>query len=162
MPAVETTGPRELTRGLSAAHAEALLGLGERVAVASGAPLFALGADADRLYLVERGRIALTLPITVRGADQDIFVEEKAAGETVGWSALVPPHRFTLSARAIAEAELLALPRAPLLALLAAEPALGFAVMSNMAAVIGRRLLKLQTMWVREVQRVVDARFGAS
>jgi CRP-like cAMP-binding protein len=152
---------RELTRGLTPAQREAVLALAERVTVAGGARLFTLGAEADRLYLVEHGRVALTLPFTIRGEEQDIFVEEKAPGEMVGWSALVPPHRFTLSAKAVADAELLALPRAPLLELCARDTALGFTLMSNMASVIGRRLVKVQAMWGREVQRIIDARFGS-
>jgi len=151
----------ELTRGLSPAQVEAVLGLGESVAVPSGAVVFPLGAEADRLFIVERGRIALTLPFTLRGTEQDLFIEEKGPGETVGWSALVPPHRFTLSGRAAVDTRVLVIARAPLLALLEREPAIAFGVMRNLAGMIGTRLVKVQAMWIREVQRTVDARFGS-
>ncbi len=56
----------------------------------SGAVLFQLGADADQLYVIERGRVNLTLPMQVFGHEQDILVEERVAGQTLGWSALIP------------------------------------------------------------------------
>ena len=99
----------ELLSGLSPAEVDQVLALGTRVMVPSGGPLFRLGDAADRLFLTERGRIRLTLPMLVRGREEDILIEEKSPGETVGWSALVPPYRFTLSATAPLETEVIAL-----------------------------------------------------
>jgi CRP-like cAMP-binding protein len=102
----------ELLNGLSSDEAEQVLKLGTRLIVPSGAELFRLGDHADRLFLTERGRIRLTLPMQVRGREEDIFVEERSPGQTVGWSALIPPYRFTLTATApLLEAEVIALPR---------------------------------------------------
>ena len=102
----------EFLNGLSSAEAEQALSLGTRVIVPSGTSLFKLGDTADRLFLVERGRIKLTLPMWVRGREENIFVEERGPGQAVGWSALIPPYRFTLTATAtLYEAEVTALPR---------------------------------------------------
>jgi CRP-like cAMP-binding protein len=85
-------------------------------------------------------------------------MEEKFPGETLGWSALVPPHRFTLNARASIPSELLRLPREALLEHLAAHPDIGYRLTLNVAAVIGHRLQVFQAMWLREMQRVVELR----
>ncbi|MGO9088048.1 MAG: Crp/Fnr family transcriptional regulator [Terriglobales bacterium] len=149
----------ELLNGLSPAEAEKVLELGTRLIVPTGTSLFRLGDPADRLFLIKRGRIRLTLPMQVRGQEQDIFVEERSPGQTVGWSALIPPYRFTLSATALLfEAEGIALPREALRQYSAANPAAGHKIAMNLAVVIGHRLQLFQTMWLREMQRTVEVR----
>src|SRR5512142_1473287 len=98
----------DLFAGLSHDEETELMALGKRVSLASGEVLFTMGSEATKLYLVERGRVALTLPMQVCGREEDVLVEERSPGETVGWSALIPPHRFTLKASAPLETELIA------------------------------------------------------
>ena len=95
-----TGAQTDLLSGLSDEDTERFLALGAPTSLASGQTLFRLGADADKAYLVRRGRIALTLPLQIRGKEEEVLVEETLPGETVGWSGLVPPHRFTLNATA--------------------------------------------------------------
>jgi CRP-like cAMP-binding protein len=57
----------ELLNGLSSVEAGQVLELGTRLIVPRGVSLFQLGDPADRLFLTERGRIKLTLPMQVRG-----------------------------------------------------------------------------------------------
>ena len=148
----------ELLNGLSSAEIEQVLGLGTRLTVPSGTSLFRLGDPADRLFLTERGRIRLTLPMQVRGKEEDILVEERSPGQIVGWSALIPPYRFTLTATAPLETEVIALPREALVEYFAAHPAAGYKIAMNLAVVIGHRLHLFQTMWLREMQRNVEVR----
>jgi CRP/FNR family transcriptional regulator, cyclic AMP receptor protein len=151
-------GQPELLWGLPPDDSARVSSLAAQVRFASGATLFELGADAETVYVLGQGRIALTLPVTVGGRHEDILVEERQAGQTVGWSALIPPHRFTLKAAALVDTEALAFSRATLLDLFAADPALGYTVTRNLASVIGHRLTVFQAMWMREVQRLIDAR----
>jgi len=149
----------ELLKGLSSAEAEQVLGLGTKLIVPSRTKLFRLGDSADRLFLIERGRIRLTLPMQVRGREEDVFVEERSPGQAVGWSALIPPYRFTLTATAsLLEAEVIALPREALGEYFADHPAVGYKIALNLAVVIGHRLQLFQTMWLREMQRTVEVR----
>jgi CRP-like cAMP-binding protein len=148
----------ELLNGLSSAEMDQVLGLGTRLTVPSGTSLFHLGDPADRLFLTERGRIRLTLPMQVRGKEEEILVEERSPGQIVGWSALIPPYRFTLTATAPLETEVIALPRETLVDYFAAHPAAGYKIALNLAVVIGHRLHLFQTMWLREMQRNVEAR----
>ena len=149
----------ELLNGLSSAEVEQVLALGTRVIVPGGTSLFQLGDPADRLFLTERGRIRLTLPMQVRGKDEDIFVEERSPGQAVGWSALIPPYRFTLTATAaLHDAEVIALPPEALREYFVANPEAGYKIAQNLAVIIGHRLQLFQTMWVREMQRTVEVR----
>ena len=148
----------ELLNGISSTEAEQVLKLGTRIVILAGTSLFRLGDPADRLFLVDRGRIKLTLPMSVRGREEDIFVEERAPGQAVGWSALIPPYRFTLTATAaLYDAEVIALPREELLKYFAGNPVAGQKIALNLAVVVGHRLHLFQTMWLREVQRTVEA-----
>lgn len=146
----------ELFNGLSREQAEQALALGSRLSVPAGVELFALGSDADRLLLIERGRVRLTLPMQVLGRLQDVEVEERTAGQVVGWSALVPPYRFTLKGATVEDTELIALSRESLRSLFESSPEIGCTVAMNLAAIVGSRLQLFQTMWLREMQRVVE------
>ncbi len=150
----------EILKGLAQKDADRILALGSRVLLSSGEELFGLGAQAENLYLIERGRISLTLPMQVRGKEEDIQVEERMAGQAVGWSALIPPYRFTLRAAALLETEVLALSRNVLAEHFGAHPEVGIAVTLNLAAVVGQRLQLFQAMWLREMQRVVELRYS--
>ena len=148
----------DLLKGLSADEAEQVLALGQRMLLTSGAELFHLGDTADCIYLVSRGRIRLTLPMQVRSRQEDVLVEEQSSGQTVGWSALTPPYRFTLTASAEMETEVIALHREALNSYFAAHPDTGHAVSMNLAGIIGQRLQLFQAMWLREIQRMVESR----
>jgi CRP-like cAMP-binding protein len=146
--------------GLAADDASAVMALGFSTRLQTGSVLFDLGSPADHLYVVERGRINLTLPMEVAGRHQDVLVEERLPGQMLGWSALVPPHRFTLKAIAPLESELITYSGIRLLEHFASKPAVGLQVMRNVAAVVGQRLQVVQAMWLREVQRAVGQRYA--
>lgn len=146
----------ELLKGLTSGEAEQVLTLGARMTVPSGGSLFRLGDAAERVYLIERGRIRLSFPMLLRGQHEDVVFEEKGPGETVGWSAMVPPYRFTLSAAAPLETEVIALHRDALSAFCAAVPEIGSRIGFNLVLLVGQRLQLVQTMWMREIQRTVE------
>jgi len=149
----------ELLNGVSSSEAEQFLELGTRMIVPRGTSLFQLGDPADRLFLIEDGRIRLTLPMQVRGREEEVLVEERTPGQALGWSALIPPYGFTLTATAAPQdAQVIALPREALLKYFATNPATGYKIALNLAVVIGHRLQLFQTMWLREMERTVEVR----
>ena len=148
----------DLFTGLEPDEIQRALEFGTRITLASGAELFHLGEPADRLFVITRGRIRLSLPMMLRGREEGILVEERVPGQTVGWSALIPPYRFTLTGTAPLETEVIALSREALRAHFDAHPSVGYTVTLNLAAVIGQRLELFQTMWMREMQRAVELR----
>jgi len=148
----------DLLKGLAKDEAAAVLGLGKRMVLNTGAELFRLGDAADSIYLVTRGRLRLTLPMQVYSRQEDVLVEERATGQTVGWSALIPPYRYTLTATAALDTEAIGLRRDALKDYFAAHPGTGYVVSLNLSTVIGQRLQLFQAMWLREVQRMVEMR----
>lgn len=150
----------ELLAGVHERDAQAIEALGSHMALAQGDVLFRLGTDADRLFIIERGRVALTLPMRVLDREESVLVEERGTAQALGWSALTPPHRFTLTATALVETEVLALPRAALFEYFDRRPDVGYVVARNVAAIIGQRLEIFQAMWLREMQRVVKLSYA--
>jgi CRP-like cAMP-binding protein len=152
-----TTIPdNELLRGLDAGAARRIEALGFEILLREGAALFTLGTPAEELFVIDTGRVSLTLPMQCEGREVDLLVEEKTAGQMVGWSALIPPHRFTLKATAAVETRLLAFPRAALLDHFAAHPDVAYGVTCNIARIVGQRLQVFQAMWLRQMQRLVE------
>lgn len=148
----------DLLKGLPEAEAGRVLALGRRMLLTAGAQLFHLGDDAENIYLVTRGRLRLTLPMQVCDREEDVLLEEASSGQAVGWSALIPPYRFTLTATAPLETELMVLPREGLNRYFAEHPETGQTVAWNLSGIIGQRLQLFQAMWLREIQRMVELR----
>ena len=151
-----TLGQPDLLQGLSPDEAAQAVGFGTRMSLARGAQLFRLGDPADRLFVIERGRVRLTLPMQVRGKEEEVMVEDRGPGETIGWSALIPPYRFTLTATAPLETEVIAFSREALREHFAAYPSVGYVMSLNLAAIVGQRLQLFQAMWLREMERSLE------
>ena len=148
----------DLLKGLDEAEAGRVLALGKRMVLTTGALLFHLGDPAESIYLVTRGRLRLTLPMQVCDREEDVLLEEGSSGQAVGWSALIPPYRFTLTASAPLETEVIALGREALNRYFAEHPETGRTVAWNLSCIIGQRLHLFQAMWLREIQRMVELR----
>jgi CRP/FNR family cyclic AMP-dependent transcriptional regulator len=146
----------ELLAGLDAVERTGVLALASPITLSPGEVLFRLGTDATSLYLIERGLIALTMPMQISGHDEDVLIDERVAGQTVGWSTVIPPHRFTLTATAPVKTELLGFPRDTLLAHFAGHPRIGYVISQNVAQIVGQRLQVFQAMWLRQMQRMVN------
>lgn len=143
--------------GLDSKGVERLSGIARKRTLESGEYLFLLGDNAEDFYVVVLGSVDLCFPLSFHGAVKDITVETATAGQILGWSALVKPYRFTLSARATAASEVLAFSRRELLPLFEAEPTVGCAFLTKVSEVVGVRLLTFQALWARGLQQLLEA-----
>lgn len=155
-----TISSSALFRGLTPAQCEPFVSIARDRHIPAGEYLFRLGQEANALCVVADGIVELSVPLTLTGDERDVVVEEAHAGDTVAWSALVEPHRFTMNGRAGTDVNLIAFPRRDLQSMLAVQPDAGVRIMTNLAQVIGRRLHVVQTLWNRELQRTVSETFG--
>lgn len=145
----------ELLQGLEPGAVERLARIARRQSVPRGEFLFLLGDPADRLFVVVKGEVDICFPLSFDGTLRNVAVESLGPGSALGWSALVEPYRFTMSARSGEGCEVAAFHRRELLDLLDADARLGRAFMGRIAEVVSRRLLTLQAMWARELQRTL-------
>lgn len=134
---------------LSDAELEKVMNLSHSQEYEAGATVFKEGGTADKLYVVDKGKIALQMNLSL--SDQSfakrITVDMVGKWEAIGWSALVEPHRYTLTAVCLEPTKLLGIDATRLRALL--EEDLG------MACKIFRRLTDMVASRLEETRRVL-------
>jgi CRP-like cAMP-binding protein len=99
--------------------------------------LFEEGGKADRLFILEEGAVSLQI------GDGDPYPIH-LPGEMIGWSFLVPPHRYTASAVTSAPCKLLVLKSPDFHYLVHREPRMGVKIMSNLSEVVANRLTQFR------------------
>lgn len=95
--------------------------ISDEVEVATGDYFFRERERLDTFYLCMSGEVEIVLPIPAQDVEQkvsgqltgqlqtnDIVVSVVGPGEVFGWSALIPPHEATASARATGLCQVLA------------------------------------------------------
>jgi CRP-like cAMP-binding protein len=115
-----------VVRELSRAHLALLEGCATNVRFRVGDLVFRQGEDADRLYIVRQGRVALEVHVPGRGA---VALQTVGDGDVLGWSWLVSPHRAALDARAVEPTRALMLDGECLRQKCDADPQLGWSLM---------------------------------
>lgn len=134
----------------------ALIGpLCDRRGFDAGETFFRADEAAEELLILLSGRAALTIPISVYMVERQLQIESRGPGDLLGWSALVPPHRYTLTARATEAGEVLAVGREAFLGFCAEHPSEGYTIMANVARIIGERLVQVKALLVKEVERSI-------
>jgi len=123
--------------GLDDASMDLVVGCAQNVRFRAGEVLFRTGEPANTFFVIREGRVALDVHDPRRGSLQVAGAE---AGEVVGWSWLVPPHRWVFDARAVTPVRAVALDGACLREKCATDPALGYALMQRVAHVMYERL----------------------
>jgi len=154
---IEDLRGADLLEGLTEQELQSIEAAARAVQVADGEFLFLLGDPANSLYIVAEGVMDLCFPLPVGDDVRDITIESVRPGETLGWSALVKPYKFTLTARASGTCRLLGFDRSELLAIFEANPRIGYLLSSRLSELVGLRLLSVQALWVRGLRRAIEA-----
>lgn len=152
----DVLGKCQLFENLDDASMGSIEGIVQRREIAAGEKLFELGAEADHLFVILEGKFEICVPLSIHGAIRDVAVASAGPGATLGWSAFVKPFRFRLSARAGSDATVASFERARLLELIERDPKFGCVVLSRIAEIISERLLTVQALWARELQRGIS------
>jgi len=150
----------ELFEGLTSEEFRQLTDIGRRRTLRAGDYLFLLGEDAVDFSVVTRGNVDLCFPMPLGGEVKDISIESLGEGKALGWSALVKPYRFTLSARATQVSEVVSFARMALIDLFEHEPRLGYTFFMRISELVGIRLETFQALWARELRRLAERPVG--
>jgi CRP/FNR family transcriptional regulator, cyclic AMP receptor protein len=95
------------------------------------------GTEADLFYAVLEGKVALE----IGSGDRPVLtVQTVGPGEVVGWSWLVPPHRWRFDARALKPTHVVELDGDVVRRVLRQHPAWGFQFMVRFMPVLAERL----------------------
>lgn len=123
--------------GLEAEQLRRLADHAQLVHVLPDEYLFRIGGPADRFFALARGRIALELDDPAGGPH---VVDTVEAGDVLGWSWYVPPHRWFFDARAVTSTLAVAVDGLWLRQECRQDVALGFAVLDRVTRVMYQRL----------------------
>ena len=136
----------ELFAGLNEDELSNIAIICSSVNTVEGERLFLEDQAAQNIYIVVSGRIALQKslghhrPLSQRDAATIAFCEPD---QIVGWSALVDPYRYTLSATAWEPTRLIAIRASLLRRAMELNPDMGFRVMQSLSEVMARRLQQI-------------------
>jgi len=84
--------------GMRPEHLQLLAGCASNAHFEAGQFVLRQGQEADKCFLIRYGKVSLEVYAPERGA---IEIQTLGEGDILGWSWLVPPHRWRLDARAI-------------------------------------------------------------
>ncbi|MBB3058807.1 Crp/Fnr family transcriptional regulator [Mucilaginibacter gotjawali] len=108
-----------------------------------GDVLFKEGDDADKFYLIIKGKVALETYTPGRGVINIQTVED---GEMLGWSWLVAPYKYRFAAKVITKTEMIVINGTQLRADCEKKPVLGYEMMKRMVRAIALRLEQTRLM----------------
>jgi CRP-like cAMP-binding protein len=126
-----------LFAGLPVPAIEHISGCASDVTFPAGELIFSQGASAGSLYLLRRGKVALSAHAPGKG---HLLVQTLGPGEVLGLSWLFPPFQWQFDARAVEAVEAVALDGGCLRAKLDDDPALGYRLLSRITPVVLARL----------------------
>ena len=139
-------------QGVTEEELEPFLPLCDLVSVGRGSSTFKEGGAARFLYVVGQGRVALQMNLerpdgSVTGPTT---VASVGTGDAFAWSAIVEPHRLTLSANAVEDCALVAIEAAALREILSRRRRVGYLVMMNVTKLLAERLSQTREAFVFE------------
>ena len=118
-----------------------------------GSEVFKAGDLAESLFLVNKGKVELRFKVSYQNASTEISLDIVSPGEALGWSALTPPFKYTLSAFAVEETEVLEIKERDIKRICQEKSHLEYVLMNNLAKIIGQRFSALPGILIQEIQQ---------
>ncbi|MBI4282979.1 MAG: cyclic nucleotide-binding domain-containing protein [Chloroflexi bacterium] len=142
----------EVFAGLSDAELEKVASAAMEKQYDAGATIFKVGDSAEELLVVQDGKVALqmTLPGAQAEMSRRITVDLISRNEVVGWSAIVEPNVYTLTAVCLQNVKALSLSGAKLKGLLRDNPKAGYEILKGLIKVVASRLDDTRQVLVSE------------
>lgn len=146
----ETLRGSSLFAGMDPAFFDEIAMLGDEVEYLEGEWLFREGHKADAVFLLIEGSVELKINFDEAGERQQDLTT-LVTGNFLGFSALLEPYVYTLSAAATTKTRAAKIDAAGLRKLMENNPAIGYRLMSGLASVIAERLTNLRMQFVSMV-----------
>lgn len=137
-------------------HIEKLASMATRVRFERDQVIFREGDECGEFYLIVSGLVALE----IAAPDHTLRVQTLAAGDELGWSAILMGRRKHFQARALERAEALAFDGGGLLVACKQDPVFGYVLMHRLLGVVSERL-QATRLQVLDMYSPVAKRAGA-
>ena len=109
--------------------------------------VFHFGERAQRFYLVTNGHISVEVA-AIEGPT--LQLQDLGPGMVLGWSWLIPPHRWSFQARASTPVELIEFDGEAVLAECERNATLGYALLKRFSALMSERLHQARQRMIEE------------
>lgn len=120
-----------------------------------GSVIFTIGGFATDVYLLKAGKVDIQIEFKIYDYEIITTVYTVGKDEIFGWSALVPPHRLTASARCQGKADIIMINGKELIEFLERQRGVGYVVMKNLSALISSRLASTTIALRHEIQKLI-------
>ncbi|MCF8033616.1 MAG: cyclic nucleotide-binding domain-containing protein [Desulfarculaceae bacterium] len=129
-----------MLEGLALPDLVKLAALGRADTALNGKRISTEGQPAEELFILKEGTVDLRYELPGRESSGDQALSRLEPGAAWGWSALVAPHVYTLSAYCTSrQCAFLRLQREAMEGLFEANTRIGYIFMRNLATIIGQR-----------------------
>lgn len=110
-----------------------------------GDKLFVEGEQASYMWVVVEGQVDLRFDLPSRSTSSKMTISTRSKLMVFGWSSLVPPHEYKLSAYCTSKnLRVIRGSRESLMSLFQKDPHVGYLFMSNLIKIVGERFQQLQ------------------
>ncbi len=148
----QTLRQSQIFSSLSNTQLEEVASLAEEKQYEAGTTLFQEGESAAELLVLQEGKVALqmTMPEALAQMSRRITVDIVSRNEVVGWSAIVEPHVYTLTAICLQKVKALSISNTKLRRLLRDNHKIGFEVLNGLIKVVASRMDETRRVLVSE------------
>ena len=130
-------GEHPFFHGLDPEYLDIIVGCAANQRFDAGEFIFREGEDANRVYLIRQGKVALEVFAPNRGA---IVIQTLDEAELLGWSWLIPPYQWRFEARAIELSRAVVIDGRCLRAKCEENHDLGYELLKRFSVMVGQRL----------------------
>lgn len=129
--------------------------LGQIINYQNGDLIFSAGDNADFIYIVNKGEVKLNYAVNILNAPMVLTADTIKEKGHLGWSAFTKPYKYTLSAYAVGDTQLLQIQSDKLRKLCDSNEKLGYIIMKNITSMISMRFARLQGL----IQHVIQGNY---
>lgn len=140
-------------RDLSTAQLQKIVSIAQEKTYRAGQTIFKEGDHAGDLYILQEGKVLLEMriaPYPERTPTPSAVIDVITKGELFGWSALVPPHVFTLSAHTADKCQVVTFDGGKLTEMMDSDPVMGYEIVKRLSKIISTRLKRSREMLMSE------------
>jgi len=135
----------QIFQGLNHEQLAKVLNCCEEAEFETGTKLFEQGEDAVYLWIVKEGQVDLRFEIAGSTSSEENTISSISETGAFGWSSFVSPNKYRLSGYCAGKScKLIKVEREGLKQLFETDPDIGYAVISNVATVVGTRFHEFQ------------------
>ena len=141
----------QIFQGLNRDQLAKILEFCEEAEFEAGSKLFTQGEDAVYLWIVMEGQVDLRYDAAGSGDSEANTISTISEAGAFGWSSFTSPNKYRLSGVCADKAcRLIKVDRKGLQQLFETDPDMGYAVITNIATVVGTRFHEFQEEAVRQ------------